>query len=559
LILAFTLVCAPLAVRAQPTPPDEPEPGAPPDATPLDQPEGTPPDADGDALSPAPPAVAGATPAPAATNFMDTRLSFTCTHEDMLREPNVLPTAPGFHCGRPNALGVLFFDNYDTRFSGYETLSHLALYKHYDQGHWDVEGGFIVRVNELSEEIIRLADGGSYIRTAYWFDETRKDRSTLSLVAFPVSADRMRLGYSYRISWGGSPEFFKPNPDIPSASGKNPDPVPGAKLQYDSDLGYAYVGIKSSLLRDPRDNEKKSVLGYLAGAGFDVTPMIRVEANGGLFNRGYNELEDVNDERVWLYGGSAQLAIHDGMPVGSSIDYKLYRNEPQSIARLFRREEYPGGLSWLISAEGTMLFQTLKDPSRPSSTRTQRALAGDVNVRVKIDRIRLRADVMMRDLAYILHTTPSLPTYTDFPDEYKSTTEIFAAAGVDQFFPDWGLTAGLTFAIDIPATLETPRPADIPGNLSSATTLVVRNEANFSVLPAGESVAPIWAIKGSARVDFAEAFAALVDVYFQYDSNTVRYERELDDMGMVDPEGSFRPVFANFEQLGFNVTLQTRF
>ena len=71
------------------------------------------------------------------------------------------------------------------------------------------------------------------------------------------------------------------------------------------------------------------------------------------------------------------------MAVGSSIDYKLYRNEPESIARLFRKEEYPGGLSWLVSAEGTALMQTLKDPEMTGSTTTQIGFAADVNVRVK--------------------------------------------------------------------------------------------------------------------------------------------------------------------------------
>jgi membrane peptidoglycan carboxypeptidase len=107
------------------------------------------------------------------SDFMDTRLSFTCTHEDLFREPTVLPSAPGFRCGRPGQLGILFFENYDTRFSGYETLSHLALYKHYNVEHWDIEAGLVVRVNELAEDNIRLSDGGSYIRTAYWLDPRR--------------------------------------------------------------------------------------------------------------------------------------------------------------------------------------------------------------------------------------------------------------------------------------------------------------------------------------------------------------------------------------------------
>jgi len=34
-------------------------------------------------------------------------------------------------------------------------------------------------------------------------------------------------------------------------------------------------------------------------------------------------------------------------PVTSSVDYKLYRNDPERAYHMFATEEYPGGLSWL--------------------------------------------------------------------------------------------------------------------------------------------------------------------------------------------------------------------
>jgi hypothetical protein len=548
------ILCAPLASLAQVSPPvaeETPmttETPAAPDVT-IVQP-GDPPPTEPGVPPPPPPPLKTTEPG---GSFMDTRLAFTCAHEDMLRDPKVLPAAPGFHCGRPNALGLLFFDNYDTRYSGFETLSHLALYKRWESGHWDIEGGVIIRVNEFSEETIRLSDGGSYVRAAYWFDEERKDKKQLALVAFPVSSDRMRLGYSYRISWGGSPEFFKPNPDVPGSSGKNPESVPGAKLQLDSGRAYAYAGVKSTLLLDPVINEKRGVLAWLFGAGVDVSDLLRLEANGGIFDRGKNEAVDVLGEPVVLYGVSAQAVLRDGMPVGSSIDYALYRNDPDSIARLFRKESYPGGFSWLISPEFTYIRQTLKDPARAGSTRTQSGYAGDVNVRLKYDYTRLRLDVMTRDLAFILHSIPSLPTYWDFPDSYGTSNEIFAAVGIDQHFPGLAMTAGLTIGGDLPATLTTPTSAMIPGNQTTSTTLVVRNESSRSVLPEGAGVALIWAAKGTLRKDFGDHFAAIVDLYYQYDPNTVRYDR-------TSSEGSFNEArFAGFDQLGFDFTLQARF
>ncbi len=61
------------------------------------------------------------TSAPAfAGDFVDTRLNFTLTDENVLVKPGQTnPSVPGPHIGQPSSLGLLFFDNYDTRYTGY--------------------------------------------------------------------------------------------------------------------------------------------------------------------------------------------------------------------------------------------------------------------------------------------------------------------------------------------------------------------------------------------------------------------------------------------------------
>ncbi len=92
------------------------------------------------------------------------------------------------------------------------------------------------------------------------------------------------------------------------------------------------------------------------------------------------------------------------MPVQSSIDYKLYKYNNERVSGLFDPVKYPGGLAWLGMAEFTALGQTLKDPDKTGTTKLQTGLAGDVNVRVMLDRLRLRFDASYRDLAFILHS-----------------------------------------------------------------------------------------------------------------------------------------------------------
>jgi hypothetical protein len=490
------------------------------------------------------------------SGFMDTRLAFTLTHENLLAKPGeTIPSAPGWRFGVPNSLGVLFFDNYDTRFSGFETLNHAIAYRSYNHGHLQAEGAFVLRIQELSETNIALADAGTYMVITNWKDPTHKDPTRISLTAFPVSSDRFRLGYSYRLSWGGTPEYRRTRSS-----------TPGVKLQYDTDGLYVFVGAKSGTLVDPNDGELKGHLAVLGGFGVDPAPNMRFELNGGYFDRGYNELQDVQSEKVQLFGASAQFSINKDMPVRSSVDYRLYKFNNERVSPLFNPEKYPGGLSWLAQAELTMIGQTLKDPEKVGETKIQKGYAGDLNVRVKLDRIRMRLDLSFRDLAFILHSQPSLPPYSDFPKEYETKPNFFAAVGADKNWGDW-LTLGLIAGIELPATLTSDK--GIPGDttMTSKSTAVIRNnniDTLITILPEDCDdgpgvkpceVAPQYALKGTAKIDFGRVFTTVLEVFYSYDPNQTRFARE-----GTDPDTSnFKYVFGEFNQLGINATLQCRF
>jgi hypothetical protein len=503
------------------------------------------------------PAAAEQTDLTGASGFFDTRIAFTLTNENLLVQPGeTIPSVPGWRFGVPNSLGVLFFDNYDTRYSGFETLSHAVMYRNYNKGHFSAEGALVLRINELSERNIELSDAGTYITLANWKDPTHADPTRISLTVFPVSSDRMRLGYSYRLSWGGSPEYRRAR-----------SAVPGMKLQYDGKRMYGFVGAKSAVLLDRRTAEEQAALAVLAGAGIDPHPMLRIEVNGGYFDRGYNELVDVNDQKVQLFGASAQVALHDGMPVQSSVDYRLYKNNNERISGLFNPVRYTGGVSWLAMAEFTGIGQTLKHPEMTGTTTIQKGYAADLNVRVMIDRLRLRFDASYRTLAFILHSQPSLPTYSDFPADYETAPNSSATIGADRNWSDF-LTIGAIFGIDKPATLTSEK--GVPGGMTGVvgeSTAVIRNnniDTLITILPAdcddGAGFAPCEAVpqlatKGFVKLDFGRVYTALLEVFYSYDGNVTRYRRV--DVG--DPESPFEFQFGDFNQLGINATLQARF
>ncbi len=545
LTLLFLLVCAPAVALAQvPAPDPAPAPVAAPTPVPppSPQPEATTsPEATNGA--PAPVAVVEDKPVVTKGDFMDVRLNLTLTNENVLgKVGDSTPSVPGWRFGTPNSLGVMFFDNYDTRFSGYETLSHLVLYKRHDSGRYEAEGALVLRLNDLAQDRIELSDAGSYLRVAYWFDETRRNPRRLSIVGFPTSSDRLRLGYSYRLSWGGSDEYRQ-----------SKNAVPGVKIQFDWDRGYAFIGGKSSILLDRDIAEERSHFAGLAGAGYDVTDMLRVEVNGGVFDRGKNTVPDVITENIVLYGASAQVGLHKGAPIGSSIDYQLYRNDAERIQELFKQPVYEGGVTWQVATEATVLGQTLKDPAVPGGTKNQFGYAGDVNGRLKVDRWRFRLDLQARDAAFILHSVPSI-SGADFEKSVKTRPNLFAAAGADYAFSRVPLTLGLIFGVDKPATITAPAGV-IPGDMATTgetVSVLRRGLGDIAILPPGEKAMNQYATKGTAVVRITEDFATLVDAYYAYDPNQTRPRRE-------DTESALMRQFGNFYQLGFNITLQARF
>ncbi len=51
-------------------------------------------------------------PAAWAGDFVDTRLNFTITDENLLVKPGETdPSVPGVRIGQPSSLGIMFFDN----------------------------------------------------------------------------------------------------------------------------------------------------------------------------------------------------------------------------------------------------------------------------------------------------------------------------------------------------------------------------------------------------------------------------------------------------------------
>lgn len=484
-----------------------------------------------------------------AGDFVDTRLSFVLADDNVLANsgettPNS-PT-PGFGAGNQNNQ---FYDNFNTKFSGFESLSNLTLYKKspsFFEG-FTAEAGLSVLLLVRPAGTLEFRDNSSYVRVN-WTPSGWGEREGISFTGFPVSADRFRLGYAYKISWGGN--------DIFTARAAN-DGVPGARLQLTRNNWYAYVGTKSAQLLNDFILEKERVYGFMGGAGWDITPWLRVEAGGGYFQKGIipglaNQgiVAPVNSA-----GGSAQIVFHKGVPVGTSIDFRLYKNDPDMFERFFAPEVYPGGLALTVSLEGTYLTQSLENPDVFAKTQLQSAQAVALQARVKWNFLRVNFLGLYRTLSYIQFNVPGIPPYKDFPTGTALTPEAFAAIGVDYHFPSLHFTPGIIGGVQLPATLRAPSALlggnQPPGGLSGGRTLVVRDVNQFSILPTNFRAEPIISVKANFRLDISDYFAAIGELYYTYDNNRTTFRDSV--LGVAEP------TFEKPHAIGFNAILQARF
>lgn len=510
-------------------------------------------------------------PTASAGDFVDTRLTFGFCDDDVTKGAGQsIPNSPSpfFGCGGQN---TQFFDNYETKTSGFDNFSNLVLYKKFDsffEG-LTIDAALALRLNQgalFGGNGQLLRDESSYIRLMYR-PQTWGEKDSVQLVTFPISADRFRLGYSYRLSWGGNAIF----PTLTSAPSK-----PGFKLQLTRGIAEAYVGAKAAQIRTPLENstliEQDTYYAVLGGASVAPFDGFKVEANGGFFERGTNPVPAVSGAPFQSFGGSAQVSYAKGERVGTSIDFALYRNDPDAPMNFFRLEEYPGGFSYVVAAEATAVGTTLADPSQAGagSTVVQTGYAGDVQVRVKYDFLRVHLTAMMRDLAFLTLNQGSVTPNYALPDNLAQKAEYFVALGADYHFPKLHFTPGITFGIQQSASYTSDKLTDIVGNNPSLgelgrRTVVVREDPSFAgrilqeILPNncgpdGDQACPtrpMFGAKLTGRFDLAMGVTAAAELFMNHNPNRVTY--------VDDAFGVAQRTYSDPLQVGFNLLTGVRF
>jgi hypothetical protein len=485
-----------------------------------------------------------------ASDAVDTRISFTVADDNVAKGPQKSPTAsPSIPNFTPSVNNRLFFDDFERSFTGFENMTHLVLYKK-APGFFagvDTEGALVIRATFLAEKGVQLLDAGSYLRL------TKKvgDNTELGLTAFPISADRFRLGYSYDISWGGSRIF------------PNARAVPGLRLEINNDWVHAYLGLKTGLAQvDESDGSKEldTVWGVLSGASFNVLENLRVEGGAGFFHRGTidkQELRTVSNGRFrvapWqAYGGSAQITFHEGDAIGIPIDFRLYRNDPLVAQQFFVLPKYDDNTAYTIRSEASVMQQTLQNSDKPTSTRLQTAYAGDVTFLMRTGHLRLQAYVVYRNLPFVLFNVPSYPSFVSFPQGTRAQLDVFSFAGLDYYFETTHLLPGFMVGVRRPANMTSAVAAGAsPPSSLGQQTLVFRSDTDVDILDPGDKVKLIYSAKATLLWQLSDIMSVVGELQYSYDPNRRSFSQ--------DPGGVSVRLAQDPNIVGFMANLNVKF
>ncbi len=506
------------------------------------------------------------------SDFVDTRLTFSVGDDDIVHATGeTVPLSPNVSFGDRRRYR-LFFDNLNSQFGGRENLTHLVLYSKMPGfiDNLDTEASLVLRFDMANLASgsgnlnSTLYDAGSFLRLFYHFDDDRGTEDFgIGLTMFPIDTDRVRLGWLYDISWGGT------NPRInqsifPRIQGSSP----GFKVQFKHPYFYAYGAMKTAQIVQveeiltPGTSEVEVIrvgetnYGGLGGVGAKVTNYVNLDLGGGYFQQGKFDLPDVLGEDVFTFGVSARVSVHDANSgTSESFDFSLYRNDPMAQDRLLAPtvDQEANDLSWTVSGEFTNLWQNLKDFDVPGQTKLQQARAAALQLVLKPGDFATSLAVIYRDLPYVLRNVPSFVPFETLPgnDAAEVGDEIFVAANVGYFFDGPRLTPSIGAGLQFPSIFKTSSVDALDNSIGR--TVVIRQQGDVSILPVDRDSVPIFQARGSLKWDISKILSSVLWVQFIRDNNGTFVERDPNE-GTVALRSFVSPNF-----LGFGAAAQARF
>jgi hypothetical protein len=478
---------------------------------------------------------AGAGPA-VAGEFVDTRLVFILGDDDFMHDAGTtVPPSPRLDIGdRPGY--DQFYDKHESSERGTESRTHLVLHAGAD-GYFEglsTDAALVLRFDHdriLSGDPRAIHDDGTYIRINQAIDE-----GGLEALLMPFSSDRIRLGYLWDISWGGDEMF-------PSAS-----VVPGMRLRWDQPWYTLELGAKTArmtvITRGLTEKTGQIDAYYGLFGGFGVGRRnggLRLDANGGWFQRGNNPLGDVQGEAVDAGGFSARLSYVDGLPFEPTVDTRIYTSDPLAPWNV----EAWSHDGWRAAVEATYLTQVLADPDHTGGTKREPGLAAAGQMKWQSHETRVGVLGIYRDLAFLtFNDAGTLQRYQALPKGMDQSPELVGTLSIEHHLPDARLTPGLAVGVQFPASVSDAVPK--AGNFAPAAdkgrrTIIYRRSDIFDdrglliggMLPPGEDPLPVFGGRASCELDLAAGFALIGEFTVLYDQDRTKLVQDVNQVNTL--------------------------
>jgi len=389
---------------------------------------------------------------------------------------------------------------------------------------------------------MRIADDGSYVRAGYNFAGDPKHN--LSLTGYAVDANRFRLGYSFDLTWGGRNMYaFDPNA------------APGARLQYQNHGFYAFAGIKTAVgdYKDPvtAEPQEETYYGSLFGVGSTIGDHVRVEGGFGSFEQGQltnaaSATSPVYLEPIRAMGACAQAAWRSSTELDwiQTGELRLYRNTPDFVRDSYLSHQQVDGLAVLVQGEVNVLAHNLIDFENVDATVVEQAVAGDLQTVFAFGRSQITADVVYKDLPYIVFNVPGLTSGYALPERYEVTPQVYTRMSAARHFPQSRLTPSLGFGYMQAATYGTPETG----------YFVQQNETDKYHVPDGQTPTALLSSVAGLTWDISKSMVAQGEVLYTLNNNLSVFENT---DGLA---GSYVLAPGNERnQLGLNLMVRARF
>ena len=356
-------------------------------------------------------------------------------------------------------------------------------------------------------------------------------RTELSLRAYPLDTDYVRLGYLHALDWGGT-DAARGESIFVAQTG----PVPGLRLGFGTSRIRLFAAAKWATVVDALRGGRR-LWGMLSGGSVELLPELRADAGFGYFQRAALQV-GATSAPSFAEGASVRVVWHRGAtePELAAEPFRppSLREDPLRLAA-----EAPLGAA--LALEGVTLVQRLRRFENPRSAALTAAPAGAVYGSVRGHRLAAHAAVTWRSLAFVLRNDARLAGGETVPTSSAAQAELAAWLGGSITWAALRLVPSAELGLRLPAALQTP--SALPGYRQ---TLVVGGAAGFEALPVGAGRLPVGVGRLGLRFQASLMLSAALFCEYQRNPNRVTFAASPRSFATPDSLSSTAAVQARF-------------